>query len=567
MNICKNLLFFLIIFLLSSICSYSQNTRIPAQKRMQMHHEKKEDNYVPNAYANQRTSPGIKYRIKGGSGAKVMTSGIFTTQVNVNSGGQNIVGDAANETSIALNPVNGGEIAIGWRQFDNVTSNFRQAGWAYSSDSGQTWTFPGVIEPGIFRSDPVLDFDRLGNFYYNSLTNNPDYFCKVFKSTNGGATWNTGTDAQGGDKQWMTIDRTLGTGSGNIYSTWTSFYSTCPPGFFTRSANGNASYENCTVVDGDPYWSNMTVGNSGELYIGAGSGFSDSLVVVKSLNAQIPGSIITWNAVTIYMDGYLNGWTSVNPAGIMGQVNIDVDRSGGPGNGNVYVLASMTRFSNGDQGDVMFAKSTDGGLTWSAPVRINDDPTPNNTQWFGTMSVAPNGRIDAVWLDTRNDITGGDNSALYYSYSIDQGDTWSPNEMMSATFDPHVGYPNQDKMGDYFDMVSDNNGAHLAWANTLNGEQDAYYSYITPPVTTGTPDLSAQFIKVYPNPSTGIFKVETDDKALYLELYNMIGEKIFSSFISRNQTEIDISIQSSGIYQLKVVKRDGSNVVKKIIKN
>jgi hypothetical protein len=34
-------------------------------------------------------------------------------------------------------------------------------------------------------------------------------------------------------------------------------------------------------------------------------------------------------------------------------------------------------------------------------------------------------------------------------------------------------------MGDYFDMVSDNNGAYLAWAATFNNEQDVYYSYIT----------------------------------------------------------------------------------------
>jgi hypothetical protein len=33
-------------------------------------------------------------------------------------------------------------------------------------------------------------------------------------------------------------------------------------------------------------------------------------------------------------------------------------------------------------------------------------------------------------------------------------------------------------MGDYFHMVSDNNGANLAWAATFNGEQDVYYSYI-----------------------------------------------------------------------------------------
>ncbi len=53
--------------------------------------------------------------------------------------------------------------------------------------------------------------------------------------------------------------------------------------------------------------------------------------------------------------------------------------------------------------DVHFARSTDGGVTLGPWVRVNDDPSaPNNWQWFATMSVAPNGRIDAVWNDTRD---------------------------------------------------------------------------------------------------------------------------------------------------------------------
>ena len=59
------------------------------------------------------------------------------------------------------------------------------------------------------------------------------------------------------------------------------------------------------------------------------------------------------------------------------------------------------------------------------------------------------------------------------------GVTWSQNERLSDFFDPHVGWPQQNKMGDYFHMVSDSNGASLAWAATFNNEQDVYYSYIS----------------------------------------------------------------------------------------
>src|SRR5438552_3385465 len=61
----------------------------------------------------------------------------FTSyQVNVDSNGNNIVGDAANETSIAVDPTNGNKMTIGWRQFNSVTSNFRQGGWGYTTDGG-----------------------------------------------------------------------------------------------------------------------------------------------------------------------------------------------------------------------------------------------------------------------------------------------------------------------------------------------------------------------------------------------------------------------------------------------
>ena len=55
---------------------------------------------------------------------------------------------------------------------------------------------------------------------------------------------------------------------------------------------------------------------------------------------------------------------------------------------------------------------------------------------------------------------------------------------LSDSFNPLIGWPNQNKMGDYFDMESDSIGASLAWAGTFNGEQDVYYSYIID--TTGT---------------------------------------------------------------------------------
>ena len=569
MNHKTPLLFAACIAFLFQQTSFAQQPGLPALHLKPKQLETTGDDYLPNAHNNQKTSaPYVS------TAATLRNTSVFTTQVNVNSSGDNIEDDAANEPNIAVNPLNKNEIVIGWRQFDNISSNFRQAGWSYSSDGGQTWTFPGVIQPGIFRSDPVLDFDLDGNFYYNSLTlvNGVDFACKVFRSDDGGETWDGGVDAFGGDKQWMAIDRTTGVGTGNIYSFWTGAYSICQPGFFTRSTDGGDSYEDCVTVDGDPYWGTMAVGKDGELYI-VGGGFPDNLVVAKSENAQVAGAVVDWNgAVNVNVDGYIGFSGGVNPDGLLGQANIDVDVSDGVGQGYVYVLASVHRNSVNDPGDVMFARSTDGGATWDDPVRVNDDPTSNETQWFGTMSVAQNGRIDAVWLDTREANGSTDSSALYYSYSIDQGETWSANEMISDLFNPHVGYPNQNKMGDYFDMVSDSTGAYLAWANTLNGEQDVYFSHIVPQFATVVNENAAPEFSVFPNPTSGSLVVTVPsfsslnkNNRARIEIMNSLGDKIMSVPVMNVKTTLDLSLLPAGIYLLRVPDETGNAAIKKIV--
>ena len=170
----------------------------------------------------------------------------------------------------------------------------------------------------------------------------------------------------------------------------------------------------------------------------------------------------------------------INPVGLVGQIFVAVDRSGTSTNNNVYMLASVqpTGFTTGS--DVMFVRSTNGGQTFSAPRRINDDPVNHaKWHWMSTLAVAPNGRIDVVWLDTRNAANNTD-SQLFYSYSPDGGNTWSPNVAVSTSFNPFLGYPNQNKMGDYMTMVSDNGGGNVAYCATFNGEEDVYFVRVAP---------------------------------------------------------------------------------------
>lgn len=75
--------------------------------------------------------------------------------------------------------------------------------------------------------------------------------------------------------------------------------------------------------------------------------------------------------------------------------------------------------------DIYYTRSTDEGRTFAKAIKLNDDdPTQLRTQVTPNLSVAPNGRIDAVWWDFRND-PGTFVNDVYGTHSTDNGITWS----------------------------------------------------------------------------------------------------------------------------------------------
>ena len=462
--------------------------------------------------------------------ATVVTFGRFVhRQVNVNAIGQNILGDAANEPTIAVDPTDHDRMVIGWRQFDAVSSNFRQAGYAYTTNGGGTWT-AGKIQPGVFRSDPVLGVDDAGRFLYLSLYVDSfgDISAQFFPSTDGGVTWGGQVQAYGGDKSWMTIDRTGDAGNRFVYQAWSTAGNDYLPLTFNRSTDDGATFQYPSLIDAlqPPIWGTLDLDDNDSLYIGGMDPTTGLVLMARSSNASNSLVTPTFTVTAADLGGYIMTGPP-NPLGLDGQVWTAVDHSPSR-RGWIYVLASVQTPT--DPLDVMFTRSTDGGKTFSPPVRVNDD-VGKNWQWFGTMSVAPNGRIDVVWNDSR--LTGDSTqTALYYSSSFNGGFTWTRNEQVSPVWNCTLGYPNQQKIGDYYQMVSDDAGADLAWANTFNNEEDIYYCRLTPNTTGVAPEAGriTHLSPGAPNPFTGAtairFDVPAGGERVKLEILDPAGQRV-----------------------------------------
>jgi hypothetical protein len=333
----------------------------------------------------------------------------------------------------------------------------------------------------------------------------------------------------------------------------------------TRSVDGGQFFQPLVNVPGNPGRGTIAVGIDGILYAAGRSFDNGEFVFARSSNA--PDSQVTpvfEYSTQIDLGGQYSAYAGPNPGGLLGQTIVACDNYGSSGDSTVYVLSSVDPPGT-DPLDVHFIRSTDRGVSWSPPVKINDDSVTSAWQWFGTMSVAPNGRIDVVWLDTR-DHPGTYLSSLYYSFSTDNGISWSQNERLSDEFDPHLGWPQQNKLGDYFDMVSDETGAFLAWAGTFNGEQDVYFGRINQSIVALDDEeddttLPQAFLlsQNYPNPFNPVTKikfsiplnVKREMRNVSLKVYDVLGNEV-ATLVDEEKTagEYEVEFNTSSIKHL-----------------
>ncbi len=199
-----------------------------------------------------------------------------------------------------------------------------------------------------------------------------------------------------------------------------------------------------------------------------------------------------------------------------------------PSGGNRAIMAWIDdRFG---EADVVYSLSTDGGISWASPVRINDDAAGNGViQDRVWAKFSHDGNLIAAWRDRRLNGTGSAVPAdIYLAGSTDGGSTFGVNYKMSGSSAPHAPLP---CCNSFIDVGSNGNSAYAVWGEDRSNDWEIYFSGVSL-LSTGIdaePYNKDVDMEIFPNPAINIshisFRLEYP-QAVVLEVFGLSGKQL-----------------------------------------
>ena len=403
------------------------------------------------------------------------------------------------EGTIAVNPTNPNNIVI----VTNV--DFPAAGMfkGVSFDGGKTWsrTLIGNGDNlGDACCDPTMSFDSSGTLFMAYLLN-VGATVPVAYSTDGGVTFTripeiakpaSSSSLTANERKGLfryTDQPTITTGHGAVWVVVNAGGPMVATGATVASLVGGGSFPPVAVIPGTnnctygdvavgPTGAVMNVCTLGESGQGGGKLFVN--VDPDGLGPQPFGS-----SRTSVVDTHVGGFDFIAPQpdrSIDAEPGLAWDRSGGPHNGRVYLVYTFEVQNESDNTDIFVRYSDNQGMTWSAPVRVNDDAT-TNSQFLPKISLdQTTGNLAVVWYDSRNDLgTGGrgdtdglpnTDAQFWGAFSSNGGLSYTKNFQISAGTSNSRDAHNGIDYGDYTGLSFYGGIAHPVWADNSNSTRN-----------------------------------------------------------------------------------------------
>ncbi|HOW25945.1 MAG TPA: T9SS type A sorting domain-containing protein [Bacteroidales bacterium] len=428
-------------------------------------------------------------------------------------------GSTQSENSVFIDP---GEVETILNSNNSLSSSggtLYGADGLYSFDTGESWEGTIYGTGGTNSGDPSVAIGTNGWFYNGFINSGSGQSCSY--SSDQGQTWISVTIAPKPsgfssllDKNHLTIDNSTSSPyEGNLYSGWTSFGGSSDNEIeVARSTDGGLSWQQKIMISeainagSHNQGVNLQTGPAGEVYAvwaiyDNWPGDENALGFAASLDGGAtfqPAQRIIQN-----IKGIRNTTAGKNHR-VNSFPSMAVDISNSSYSGNIYVVWPNVGVPGTNQGPdiyVYMIRSTDGGTTWSTPIKVNQDPmSTGKKHYFPWIACDPvTGTLSVIFYDDRN--VSSNQVETWVANSMDGGQTWDDFRVSDVAFSPTPipgtasGY-----FGDYLGISARGGVVVPCWTDNRTG---AAMTYVSPFTTPTTPNPASD-----PIPSNGANNVE-----------------------------------------------------------